>query len=132
MELLIRVADKISDDIYRNVKLTKRGHVIAVMPDGHDWGARELDNPDWRIIRITGIGAAEARALVAEEPGLEVNRMRQCRAFKLDLDDVRLPEDARAFIADDSRKIPVFTVSLSALRTVRKRLEPVADPDQLP
>lgn len=132
MELLVRVKDKIGSDVYHDVKLTKRGHVIVVKPDGHDWGARELDNPDWRIIRIPGISEAEATAMLAEEPGLDTNRMKQRRAFKLDLDNGVFKNTHKNFIDDDSRQTRHVEINISDLRQLKKQLKPVKDPDPLP
>lgn len=132
MEFLIRVRDKVGSNIYHDVKLTKRGHVIVAMPDGHDWGLQELTNPDWRIVRVPGISEAEAGAMLAPEPGLEVNRMLQRRAFKIDLDHGAIARANRAFIDDDSRQTKLIEITLQQARFLKKQLKPVQDPDPLP
>ena len=114
MQLLVRVVDRISKDPTRNLQLTKRGDVIAVKPDDADWGTEELTNPEWRIISVPDMTAAEAAALMTQElpplgnPGQPVMK----RAFRLDLDalaaqgvgidqdrTVVTPADALALIA---------------------------------
>ena len=130
MELLIRVKSKTSPDPYKDCQLTKRGHVIVVMPDGHDWTPTERTNPEWRIVSLPSLSRAEAEAMLASEPGLETNRMLQRRAFKLDVD--ALPTAAKVFMNDDSRKTPIGTITVTQLRAIKTRLAPLIDPDRLP
>ena len=132
MEFLIRVKDKVSDDIYGDVQLTKRGYVIAVVPDDHDWARQELINPEWRIIQVPMISRAEAESMLAVEPGLDVNRMRQRRAFKIDLDHMSISQSMRNFIDDDSRLIKRFIVPLGHFRSLRTRIQSIKDIDYLP
>lgn len=128
-ELLVRVRDKVSPDPYLNVRLTKRGDVIVVMPDGHDWAADELRNRDWRIVKVPGLSMVEAEAMTVEEPhDPERSRMMLRRWFRLDVDSVDLPQRARQVIADDSRAAPTFDLTLQQLRAAKLQKSPVADP----
>lgn len=67
-ELLVRVVDKGEPE---NVRCTKRGDVIVVMPDGWMWGNAELADPHYRILRVPDMSVSEASALLAEEPPSE-------------------------------------------------------------
>lgn len=53
-ELLIRICDKPGLHPANRIIATA-GDVIAIQPDGWPWGKKELDNPEWRIWRLTGI-----------------------------------------------------------------------------
>lgn len=131
MELLIRVVDRTGSDIYKDVGLTKRGHVIVVKPDGHDWAKDELTHPAWRIVRVN-CTEAEANAMLAAEPGLETNRMLQRRAFRLDVDHLALPPAVKLFLSDDSRQTPIAEITLNQMRAIKTQTKPKKDPDPLP
>lgn len=88
-ELLVRVVDKVNaDDFYLDCQCTKRGDVIAVVPDGWDWGREERANPEWTILSVPDMSVGEAQMLVSAEPAqaLAPSRTLQRRAFGLDLD----------------------------------------------
>lgn len=56
MEVLLRVVDKINaGDPAADLLCTKAGDVIVIKPDGWSWGAAELTNPEWRIVKLPGI-----------------------------------------------------------------------------
>lgn len=131
MELFIRVVDKIVSDPMQSARLTHRGDVIVVMPDGHDWTPSERTHQDYRILRIAAV-KAEAEAMLAAEPGDEKNRMLQRRAFKLNLDDPNLPAAVKEFIADGSRRVPIGTVTVTQMRAIKQQKQPIADPGLLP
>lgn len=98
----MRVVDKIGDDIYRDAQLTKRGDVIVVCPDGWAWGAEELSSPDWRIVRVPGLGMIEAEAMLAPETEssliAEPSPLLRRRMFELNLDAV--PTGPRDLVLD--------------------------------
>lgn len=130
-ELLVRVRDKTSPDLYKDVRLTKRGDVIVVMPDGWTWGSGELTNPDWRIVKLPNVSLDEAEAMTAGELPADPkvpSRTLQRRAFSFDLDN--LPQSVAAFIADDTRASPALTVNLTLaqFRGLKKRKEAKQDP----
>lgn len=136
-ELLIRVVSKVNlDDIYKDVKLTKRGDVIVAQPDGWLWGSEELRNPDWRILKWPSISVADAQPLLSEEipdapwpiPG-QKDPMLQRRGFYLDVDSVVIPNALRNYINDASRTEPFFVINneitLIALKIKKaKRIDP--------
>lgn len=96
MEALVRIVDKpLSGDASLDAKRTRAGDVIVVMPDGHSWGKQELSNPEWRIISIPDLRAADAISLTSPEAKVGLNgstKMLQKRAIRLDLSNVKLPK----------------------------------------
>ena len=70
MEFLIRVVDKGPDVMH-----TKAGHVIVTMPDGHPWTKAELENPEWRIVRVPLV-RVEAESFTApdRDPNTRIGR----------------------------------------------------------
>lgn len=96
MELLVRTKDKIGTTPELCAQCTKRGDVIVAMPDGHNWGTKEIANPDWRIIRVPDLGDSRAKALVAAEP-LGLSPHPRKRGMRLDLDALG---DATEFTAE--------------------------------
>lgn len=130
-ELLIRIRDKVNKDFYFNARCTKRGDVILVKPDGWMWGVMELSHPDARIVKLPNIPLAEARAFLGREPDTDPfnpSRTLQPRAFKLDLDN--LPSAAKVFIADDERRNPAVTLSITVtqLRALKLAKPRIQDP----
>lgn len=91
-ELLIQAVDT-SDkfDVYKDVKLYKRGDVITVQENGWAWGMSEISNPNWIILHFPKTTVDEAQTLLSEEFATEYyplgsNPMLQIRGFYLDLD----------------------------------------------
>lgn len=134
-ELLVRVKDKVSPDPYRDVKLTKRGDVIVVMPDGWAWSSEERTNPDWRIFKWPSESIANASALLSPElpigqwPENAPDPMLQRRGFCLDVNFATLPQALKNYLADDSRAQAFFNVpaqvTIAALKMKRaKRPDP--------
>jgi len=126
MELLIRVKDTTNPDPVLDLECSKRGDVIAAKPDGWAWGARELDNPDWRIIRVP-ITPEEARALVEPEaiPKLELgeSHVRAYRKRRLALSAAAL-----AAIADEDRSQPIRSAPAALVRSAIATKPRVRDP----
>ena len=129
-ELLLRVNDKIGSTPALDARCTKRGDVIVVMPDGHVWGEREKDSPDWRIVKLPNVSVLQASAWLGEEPntGPVTNPMRRRRLWHLDL--TQLPVIA-AWLADDSRQEPTITLPLTftALQAMFRKLAPLDNPN---
>lgn len=117
-ELLIRVVDKVNDNLYLDCQCTKRGDVIVVCPDGWVWSKEERTNPDWRIVSIPKMSVSEATVFLAPEPakGQTASRTLQRRAFKFDLD--RLPAELKAGLDDTKRTAPVQSIDALALADV--------------
>lgn len=94
-ELLVRTVDKTNDDPYLDAQLTKRGDVVVIVPDGHEWSEAERSNPHWRILKFPGVPESDLASLTAPEPETnpsKPNRMRQRRNWRLDLDDPRIEQ----------------------------------------
>lgn len=140
-ELLIRVTDKINPDFYLNCQCTKRGDVIDVRPDGWPWGTLDQTQPFWRILKVPALSVSEAAALLAPEldtDPLHPSRTLQRRAFKWDFDaaaalGVVLPPSLVAYLADDTRAQPSFTitnqmVSLANVRKLKVQKAAIVDP----
>jgi hypothetical protein len=132
-ELLIRVVDKINDDVYKNAQCTKRGDVIVAQADGWQWGRVELSDPRYRIVRIPTLTVDEARAFTAPEPHTGPGKPSptlQKRAFKFDVDHHTIPADFAAWLADDSRAVPIHEASLHRdhAHALVSRRPPIQDP----
>lgn len=75
MEVLIRVVDKgVAEDC------SKAGDVISICPDGWAWSAAELENPDWRIVRVN-ILPVQAEAFLAKS---QIQTVKRRREWKID------------------------------------------------
>lgn len=112
-EMLVRVVDKINDDPYLDAKCTKRGDVITIQPDGWVWSRAELNNPDWRIIKVPGVSVAQAQEFLEPEADTDPanpSAVLQRRAHKIDLD--ALP-DPKGQMVDAKRKNPLHRVNLN-------------------
>jgi hypothetical protein len=132
-ELLVRIADKVNSDFYMNTKCTKRGDVIVASPDGWPWGKEELSLPFYRIFKIPALPLAEAQALCAPELDTDPahpSRTLQRRAFRLDIDNVIIPAALKAFLLDNTRANPTFTVNLTLaqIRSLKIVKPVIADP----
>ena len=126
-ELLIRIRSKTSPDIYKDVRLTKRGDVIVVRPDGHDWGTEELTNPDWRIVRCPALTVAEAEAMLVEEPGDQLtNRMLLRRWFFYDLS--QLSAQIQALLDPDGPRTDI-ELNLNTARSLKTQKTSIPDPN---
>jgi len=70
MELLIRIVDKgIGEpEKDRGIKFSKAGDVIAACPDGWGWSKLEIENPDWRVVRVN-LSQLEAESLLSAGDG---------------------------------------------------------------
>lgn len=104
-ELLVRVVDKVNDDPYLDAQCTKRGDVIVIVEDDHEWGRAEIANPDWVIVRVPGVAADLAAGFVAAEVNddpANPSRMLQARAFRFDLQAT--PTDLESLLAAKIRK----------------------------
>jgi hypothetical protein len=103
MELLVRVVDKRSDDKVNDIMLTKRGDVIVVKPDGHDWTERERTYPEWRILRLPDMTEAEAYSFISPQKPTDAKLrfVLAPRAKRIDLDAIGVAVDEKD--RDDSR-----------------------------
>ena len=62
-ELLLCVQDKAGFDPKANALTHRPGDVIVVCPDGWGWTPAELNNPDWRLLKMPGLDPSAVRAL---------------------------------------------------------------------
>lgn len=87
-EMLVRVVDKVNpDDPRKDARLTKRGDVIVVQPDGWAWTATELAGDPWIVVKVPGVPESDLSAYLMEEPeDLARPKLLQRRAFKFDID----------------------------------------------
>lgn len=116
MELLVRIVDKEGSPL-----LGKRGDVIHVAPDGHQWGKEELSNPDWRIIHVPDLSQVEADALLANEKPPDLDKqytMLRKRAFRLRLAGLDLT----------SKRV---SVTIAQMRTRKEAKQRLLEPDEL-
>lgn len=101
-ELLIKAVDASHEDPAKDARgCYKRGDVVVVMPDGHQWGRME-GPPDFFVLKIPGMSAEEAAELVSPETkptelprGIDVTARRSRR---IDCDS--LPSEYRRAIAE--------------------------------
>lgn len=125
-ELLIRVVDKSNDDPYLDVQCLKRGDVVVICEDGHEWSQAELTNPEWRILKVPGVTLVQAEAFLGpevDEDPTQPSRVLQRRAFKVDLDDVRVAKIMSA------EKPLTLRLSSAQLQTLKKRKPRFIDPN---
>ena len=117
-EMLIRVIDKIGDDIYHSARLTKRGDVITAAPDGWPWSKEELSAPFWRVVKLPHVSLEQAQTFLAPELDIDPrnpSKVLQRRAFRFDLESADIPGDVKTWLADDARTEPVLTVTAEKL-----------------
>ena len=127
-ELLVRVKDKTSNDPRKDVRLTKRGDVIAVQPDGWPWGKEEVAATFWRIVKIPGAAVGDYAHLLVEQlpQSRELDEMLFRRAFHLDLDAIDV-----AYFADDGVKKAPAVLDAAAVLGASVEKERAADPAKI-
>lgn len=132
-ELAISVIERTADDPLVESKLVaKRGLVIDVLEDGHQYGRMELTNPLFRILKLPGVPLAFGRSFLGREIGDHPHAL--ARAFRLDIDHPDIPADLAAYLADDARAEPSFEVdqaTIAALKQARPTGDPAAIGDPL-
>lgn len=117
-ELLIRVVDKIGDDVYLDSKCLKRGDVVVAREDGWQWSDEERSAPFWRIVVIKGMSLTEAEVFTSPElpdDPLVVSKTLRKRAFKFNLDHPDLPKEFKDVVDDHERKDAALVIELAAL-----------------
>lgn len=133
-EILLRVHDKVNDDLYLDCKCTKRGDVIVVSPDGWNWGTEERSLPFYRIVKMPGVSVAAAQAFLGRELDTDPtnpSRTLQRRAFRFNIEHASLPTAFASYLADDTRASATFTLAafkdhhLAAVKSGKSR---IADP----
>ena len=88
-ELLVRTVDKVNVCPYIDANhSTKRGDVIVIFEDGHEWGRAEINAPHWTIVKVPGVPRELATGFLAKEIDDDWQRpsnVLQARAFSYDL-----------------------------------------------
>lgn len=107
-ELLIRVVDRTDPvDPYKDVKLSKRGDVVAILTDGWPWSQEEQSNPQWRILRCKEAVQDCTFLLDPEDDTRTVkvgeDPMLQRRGYHLDIDHDILQGMLKEYFEDDER-----------------------------
>jgi hypothetical protein len=117
-ELLVFATDGIGDDVYKNAKLPKIGHVIHVAEDGWNWGLEELGNVIFRIIKVPGATVETFQHLLSweqptvplppNESGASLTNTLQHRGFRVD--PTLLPPVVRTHFTEGERPGESVTV----------------------
>lgn len=133
-QLVIKTVDRKRGEFYADAQDYRRGDVIAVYPDTYVFEGDVLKLPIFRIVKIPTMTFEEAQQFVAPQV-LDANdraspKTLARRAISFDLDGAFAVPGFKAYIADDGRKEPVFTLDmpLPAVRTLRKARAKVSDP----
>lgn len=128
-ELLVRVTDLTDPNIYLDSKLTKRGDVIVVRPDGWLWGIEERTAPFWRIIK-SSMSVEEAQAYLkpqVDKDPKNPSKTLLTRAIKFDLDGISTPQTLKNFV-DGPRTNDIFDATKIDLNTLKVIKPDLADP----
>lgn len=133
-EILIVAKDTPHPDPIVDTDRYKGGDVLVVMDDGWQWGAEELANPLFRILKLPNIPIAEAQAFLGRQKNIDPaspSRMLQRRAFGIDFST--LPKAIQAWWNDDTRATPIFTanITIQQFRGAKKLKAVIPDPDVL-
>lgn len=117
-EVVIAVSNQpLTGDPYKDRHRWERGCVLEIMPDGHQWSERELNNPKWRIIKLPGIAPRLLSQFIASDLGYgseeaeKLNPVLRRWAAKIDFDAVEALLQSPA-TRDDIEKRPVKALSL--------------------
>ena len=132
-EMLVRVVDKVNEDLYLDAQCLKRGDVVVICPDGWNWSAAERKNPDWRIVQLPKVSELEASSFLGpelDEDPANPSKVLRRRAFKLDVDAVKELKDA---LKDDSRAQALQLVDIAYVDLARHKVGKVrlTDPAKL-
>ncbi len=89
-EMAVCAISEKSDDIYTEVKSPKRGDVIIIVENGHNWSPSELADPRWVVLKFPDLTVKEMSYMLSPEPAtsteqnLKPNTL-QFRAWYFDL-----------------------------------------------
>ena len=102
VEVLVRWVDKTSADSRHNSSIMKRGDVVVICPAGWKWSKRELNNSDWRILKVD-LAPTVIDSLMHEEEGEFADRIPRKRKYQIDIDG--LETDTKAIISANPEKV---------------------------
>lgn len=117
-EFLLRVVDKVNPDPALNIQCTKRGDIIVAVPDGWAWSAEERTNPEWRIVKVTGMPLNEGEQYTLPETGAEGDVYLMKRLSFCDI--AAMPLVVRNALLQEPRP-EFYTITAAALRPFLKR-----------
>lgn len=85
-QLYVRINDKVNEDKYLDAKCYKRGDVVEIVQDSHQWGEGELKNANHIIIQVPGVDAEKLTAFLVPEMGdPQIKQVLQRRGFCIDM-----------------------------------------------
>lgn len=116
-KVLLRIVDKTSDDPAKDCRLRKRGDVVCVVPDTHEFSEFELNHPEWRVLSIPSLSVEDAETWRTPDDAAGQYRHRCKYRFNIDA----LPAAIQQQIA--SREQPVVTVPLSRAAALALRVQ---------
>ncbi len=127
-ELLLRVVDRVQDDPYLDARCTKRGDVIVICHDGHQWSARELASPEWVVVRVPDATPVDLCGFLAPEPEIDPHNpsmVIQRRVMYLDCDAMESLVGFRL----DQENTPPITLTAEQVWSLRRFRPRRTDPN---
>jgi hypothetical protein len=90
-ELLVRIRNHTAGGVIVAGRL-RRGEVISVFPDDHPWSAKEIGNPDWRIVKLTGVPVGIIERILTRLTDAEEEAV-----LRRDIEEKDIPDRRRAW-----------------------------------
>ena len=88
MELLIKAQDTTNlDSHYLDARCWKTGEVIVMRPDGWQWGRKEVEDPQFTLVRVLNASEEDLSCFLFPEMETnprEPNNLKQRRMFRVD------------------------------------------------
>lgn len=117
-ELLVRIQDRKGFDPILNALALRPGDVVAVCPDDWKWTPAEIENPDWRIIKMPGLDVeALGDLLIPAHTSTPDSELLAKRAVKLDLTNIAiaplLDKPGEAIIIDSVKQPDILALKVA-------------------
>lgn len=116
-DLLIRVVDRHPAAVpeARRALSLGVGDVVTAQVTGHPWTAAELQNHEWRILRLPNVSVAGCAELLKPQLAVEAltPRVVRKRAARLSMAADAWPPAVRRWFADAERKVPILSNGMS-------------------
>jgi hypothetical protein len=128
-ELLIATKDKTSTNPNIDAKLVKRGVVVDVFADGHNYGKIELTSAGFRILKMPAVAMAYGQSLTGAELGDHAGSL--ARVFLLNLDHPGIAADLASYLTDDLRKVPSFVTDEATVETLKVTRPSTVHPSEM-
>jgi hypothetical protein len=90
-ELLVRIRNHTAGGVIVAGRL-RRGEVISVFADDHEWSAAEQDNPDWRVVKLPGVPVG-----IIERVLTRLTDMEEAAISQGDIEEKDIPDRRRAW-----------------------------------